>query len=117
MEINEFEKLVSGAVDSLPENIKGALKNVAIVIEEKESKRLLGLYEGIPENKWGKGESAHLPDKITIFKSSIEKEARTAAEIDNLVRTVVWHEIAHYLGFDEKKTRQLERRWRERVKN
>jgi len=113
MESNEFEKLVAEAVDSLPENIKSAMKNIAIVIEDGPAKRnLLGLYEGIPENQWGKSDAIRLPDKITIFKLLIEEEARTPEEIKELVRVVVWHEIAHYFGFDEPATRKLEKKWK-----
>lgn len=113
MKIEEFEKLVAEAVDSLPEKIKNAMKNVAIVVEDGSAKcNLLGLYEGIPENQWGKSDAIRLPDKITIFKSLIEEEARTPEEIKELVRVVVWHEIAHHFGFDESETRQLEKRWK-----
>ncbi|MFZ3074102.1 MAG: metallopeptidase family protein [Minisyncoccales bacterium] len=115
MEIDEFEKLVAKAAESLPENIKNAMKNVAIVVEDGPARRnLLGLYEGIPENQWGKSDAIRLPDKITIFKSLIEEEARTPGQIKELVRIVVWHEVAHHFGFDESETRRLERRWRAR---
>ncbi|MCU0653500.1 MAG: metallopeptidase family protein, partial [Candidatus Pacebacteria bacterium] len=70
MIIDEFEKLVAQAVEGLPDNIRQAMVNVAIVIEEKEHKSLLGLYQGIPENQWGKNDTMRLPDKITIFKGS-----------------------------------------------
>lgn len=113
MEIEEFEKIVAEAVESLPDNIKNAMKNVAIVVEENSKRtNLLGLYEGIPENQWGKNEVIRLPDKITIFKSLIEEEARTPENIKELVRTVVWHEIAHHFGFDEEEVRELEKKWK-----
>jgi len=114
MEISDeaFEKLVVGAVAQLPENIRKAVKNTAIIVEEgRDNGPLFGLYQGVPENVWGKGESAHLPDKITIFKKPIEVQSRDQKGLENLVRTVVWHEIAHYLGFNEKETRRLERKW------
>ena len=114
MEISyeEFEKLVVGAVAQLPENIQKAIKNTAIVVEEgRVDGPLFGLYQGVPQNVWGKGESIHLPDKITIFKKPIEAQARGPKDLENLVRMVVWHEIAHYLGFNEKDTRQLEKKW------
>jgi len=115
MAIEEFEKLVAAAVDELPPKIKNALDNVAIVIEPGENKKLLGLYEGIPENEWGKGEIIHLPDKITIFKGSIEKEAKNPEEIRELVKLVVWHEIAHHFGFEENRMDELEEKWRARI--
>jgi len=113
MDLNEFEKLVAEAAESLPENIKNAMKNIALVIEEKPRRNnLLGLYEGIPENQWGKNEAIRLPDKITIFKAAIEAEAKTPDDIKELAKLVVWHEIAHHFGFDEGETRQLEQKWR-----
>ena len=109
----EFEKLVVAAVAQLPENIQKAIKNTAIVVEEgRADGPLFGLYQGVPQNVWGKGESIHLPDKITIFKKPIEAQARGPKDLENLVRLVVWHEIAHYLGFNEKETRNLENKWR-----
>jgi len=115
MDLIEFEKMVAAAVDDLPQNIKNVLDNVAIVIEPKENRELLGLYEGIPENEWGKGEIIHLPDKITIFKGSIEKETKTPEEIRELVKLVVWHEIAHHFGFPENKMEEMEQKWRSKT--
>ena len=111
--MDEFEKLVAEAMSQLPENIRKAVKNTALVVEEgRINGPLFGLYEGVPENVWGKGSSIHLPDKITIFKKPIENRARDQKDLENLVRIVVWHEVAHYLGFNEKDTRLLERKWR-----
>jgi predicted Zn-dependent protease with MMP-like domain len=113
MILEEFEKLVAEAVESLPENIKNAMKNVAIVVEENPKRdNLLGLYEGVPNNQWGKDQMIHLPDKITIFKPIIEAQAQTPEDVKELTRVVVWHEIAHHFGFDEKEVRQLEKRWK-----
>jgi predicted Zn-dependent protease with MMP-like domain len=118
MNLDEFEKLVAEAAESLPENIKNAMENIAIVVEERPRRNnLLGLYEGIPENEWGKNEAMRLPDKITIFKVAIEQEAQTSEEIKELVKIVVWHEIAHHFGFDEPETRNLERKWRKNRAN
>lgn len=114
MLIEEFEKLVAEAVEGLPDNIKNAMKNVAIVVEENpKSNNLLGLYEGVPNNQWGKDQMIRLPDKITIFKPIIEAQAQTPEDIRELTRIVVWHEIAHHFGFNEAEVRKLERRWRQ----
>lgn len=128
MEKNDFEKLVREAVMSLPEHIREKMENVAIVIEENPTKEqlrktgvrygglLFGQYEGIPQTKWGKGSGGNLPDKITIFQKSIENFVSGPEETKEIVRYVVWHEIAHYFGFDEKEVRELELKWR-RKKN
>ena len=124
MEQEEFEKLVNEAVAGLPEDIRTMMKNVAITIDEipnQEQLRktgvrrgdfLLGLYEGVPQTSWGKGFGNHLPDKITIFEKSIEQFAQTPEEIKKLVKNVVWHEIAHHFGIDEKAVRKLEQKWK-----
>lgn len=114
METEEFEKIVAAAVEELPPKIKNAMRNIAIVIEPARHPRYLGLYEGIPQNQWGKNDSIRLPDKITIFKGSIEKEAQAPEEIKELAKIVIWHEIAHHFGFDESRALSLERRWRAR---
>ncbi len=115
MDLIEFEKLVTAAINDLPPNIKNALNNVAIVVEPETHRRLLGLYEGVPQNQWGKDEAVHLPDKITIFKGSIEREAKTPKEVRELVKLVVWHEIAHYFGFEEGQMCALEQKWKSRI--
>lgn len=122
-----FKKLVKEAILELPEKIRQKIDNCAICVEKKPSQEqlnktgvryggiLLGLYEGVPQTKWGQGFGMTLPDKITIFQESIEKFARTPAEIKALVQNTVWHEIAHYFGFNEKQIRDLERKWKKRL--
>ena len=61
---------------------------------------LLGLYEGIPQTKRGEYTMA-LPDKISIFKNSIELIGQTPEEIKKLVQDTVCHEIAHHFGSSE----------------
>ena len=115
-----YEAIVRDTVDALPEHLRDQLKDVAIVIEEEAPPQkkgiLLGLYEGVPLTAWGKGMGPQLPDKITLFKQSIELIAKTPKEIPALVRETLWHEIAHYFGFDHDKIHQMEKRWRERRK-
>ena len=125
----DFEKMIARAIASLPENIRRKIENLAFVVEEDSSpKSLLGLYQGIPKNTWGRGFVSRLPDKITIFKKPIKKNAFSEKEIypvksceagatksqfnrvENLVKKVVYHEITHYLGFDEKEVRKWESR-------
>lgn len=110
-----FEKLVIKAVEALPAFIQKKMENVAIVIEDKEAPagNLLGLYHGIPKIERGAGYTMVLPDKITIYKKTIEGLAGSEEKIPQLVREVVWHEIAHHFGFDEAKVRKLEKKWRQ----
>lgn len=115
MKQSDFEKLVVKAVETLPESIQKKMENVAIMIEEGEipGGNLLGLYHGIPKIERGAGYTMVLPDKITIYKKTIEKSAGSEEKIPQLVREVVWHEIAHHFGFSEIQVRKLEKKWRQ----
>lgn len=120
----DFEKLVKKAVISLPKHIRKEIDNVVIVIKKRPSpyelkqagtrigNSLLGLYQGVPKTAWGRGFGGNLPDKITIFQESIENLTSLPHEISELIRMVVWHEIAHHFGFSEKTVRTLEAKWR-----
>jgi len=124
MSEQDFEKLVEKAVVSLPEHIQKAMDNLSIVVEKSPSpddlgktgtkigSSLLGLYQGVPKTSWGRSFGQILPDKITIFREPIESLASSTQEIAELIRIVVWHEIAHHFGFSEKKVRELEKKWR-----
>jgi len=118
----EFEELVKQGVEQLPTHIRNLLENVDIVIEDWPSESIIkklrlpskyalfGLYQGIPKTKRGAHYANVLPDKITIFQKPIEKVAKTSKEIESTIRKVVWHEIAHHFGLDEKRVRELEKK-------
>ncbi len=120
MEREEFEGLVARAVESLPPEFQHELENVAIVVEEwptaaqlrgaktKTRGQLLGLYQGVPRTRRGRGYGLVLPDKISIFQRSIEASCRFDYEIEAKVGEVVRHEIAHHLGLDEESLRKIE---------
>jgi predicted Zn-dependent protease with MMP-like domain len=108
-----FERLTAVALDTLPEWVRERLDNVEVLIEDRpppEAPNLLGLYEGIPLTQRGLGYAGVLPDRITLFRSSIEAaaggdERRLAA----LVEHTVIHEVAHYFGISDERLRQLDR--------
>jgi len=123
--MTDFEKLVQEATLTLPKDIQKKMENVAICVAQNPSKfelrkagtridnSLLGLYQGFPKTVWGRNNiSGRLPDKITIFQDSITRLSKTEEDIKELVKIVVWHEIAHHFGFNEKQVRALESKWR-----
>lgn len=110
-----FEQLVSEGIEAIPERFLVKLENVAVVIADVPTpeqlkqnhipadETLLGLYEGIPLVERGENYGGLvLPDKITIFKLPI-LEAVGADEdaVCRVVKETVWHEIAHYFGYDD----------------
>ena len=121
MNEKRFRKLVGEAIDSLPSEFLKRLNNVAVVVEDTPSLQqlrklrfppwalLFGLYEGVPQTKRG-SYSGVLPDKITIFKNSIEKVARSGEEIKAQVRATIIHEIGHHFGLSDEDLRRKKER-------
>lgn len=103
-----FEDHVRAALDSLPERIAAALKNVAIVVEDesRDDPDLFGLYEGVPLPERG-DMAGHLPDKITIYRLPLEDEFPDPRELEQEIRVTVLHELGHYFGLDEDRIAEL----------
>jgi predicted Zn-dependent protease with MMP-like domain len=51
-----------------------------------------------------------MPDQISIYQGPHERQARDEAELEELVKETVWHEIAHYFGLNEREVLRAERR-------
>jgi predicted Zn-dependent protease with MMP-like domain len=103
-----FEDHVRAALDSLPERIAAALKNVAIVVEDenRDDPDIFGLYEGVPLPERG-DMAGHLPDKITIYRLPLEDEFPDPRELEQEIRVTVLHELGHYFGLDEDRIAEL----------
>lgn len=121
MNQEEFARLVTKAVEDLPQEFLTRLENVDIVVEEyptpaqlRESglgrgETLLGLYEGVPLTERGSYYGMVLPDKITIFQKTIEAKCRNDAELFAEISRVLKHEIAHHFGISDERLREIEK--------
>jgi len=108
----DFEQAVREALDSLPTDLRDAMSNVEIVVDEEAPResRVLGLYQGIPLTRRTSSYAAVPPDKITIFRRPIERVA--GLDPDRLraqVHHVVIHEIAHHFGISDERLIELDR--------
>lgn len=125
MDDERFEQLVSDGIDAIPARFLDKLKNVAIVIADNptseqlsaghvhEGSLLLGLYQGVPLTARGDfyGMGMQLPDTITLFKDPIIRiSGHDEDRIRLMVRDTVWHEIAHYFGYDDEEIEEREAR-------
>ncbi len=105
----EFEEIVATIWETLPDVIKRKLENVEFFVEDGTSSNVLGLYHGIPfPNRKNPGYSLIMPDKIVLFKNSIEHGCRTKQELTKKIEKVLLHEIGHYLGLNENQLRKMD---------
>jgi predicted Zn-dependent protease with MMP-like domain len=107
-----FEEAIDDALSSLPADLRAAMTNVEIVVEDEppDGQPLLGLYRGVPLPRRSSTYSGVLPDKISIFGGPITRLA--AGDADRLrreVRHVVLHEIAHHFGISDERLIELDR--------
>ena len=110
----EFDGIVLDALESLAPEFYERLQseNVDIVVEPEPSgtklnelglradEALFGLSEGVSLADGGSHAST-LPSKITIFQRPIEEAVGNREDLDEEVLRTVWHEVGHFLGFDE----------------
>jgi predicted Zn-dependent protease with MMP-like domain len=106
-----FEEHVRAALESLPAELRQAMSNVEIVVEDEneEDPDLFGLYLGIPLTERGvEGYAGVLPDKIAIYRIPLEEEFGHDPEVlEEEIRITVVHEIAHHFGIDEDRLSEL----------
>lgn len=120
MDLKEFENLVTGALNNLPEEYGKKLANVDIVVENEPDMdtaralglgtkgRLLGLYQGVPLKERTHYYGMVLPDKITLYKSNIEKTClQQGLDVYDEIKHVLQHEIAHHFGISDQHMKDL----------
>ena len=103
-----FEDHVARAVASLPPELRRAVQNVEIAVEDEhpDDPDLFGLYEGVPLPERGDWAGA-LPDRIRIFRLPLVESFDDPAELEAEIRITVLHELAHYFGLDEERLDEL----------
>jgi predicted Zn-dependent protease with MMP-like domain len=114
-----FEQLVADALRTIPPELRRALDNIAVTVEDEPKaaqlaelemepgELLFGLYQGTPLPDRSPLQPYTLPDVITIFQRPLEEACDSEAEITEEIRLTVVHEIAHYFGIDEDRLEEM----------
>ena len=114
-----FETYVAEALETLPDEIKQMMSNVAVTVAEYPSEdqlrsvglgphqALYGLYQGVPLTQRSSYYGMVAPDRITIFMYPMVYHYRTPEAIRRQVQRTVLHEIGHHFGMNEQQLRDL----------
>ncbi len=118
MNKEQFEERAQEIFDTLPELFGKKIDNVHIIVEDYPSDdviastragrtTLLGLYQGIPLTHRGTwyGASPTLPDRISLYQKNIESQCKNDDEVIECIREVLFHELGHYFGMNEREIR------------
>jgi predicted Zn-dependent protease with MMP-like domain len=109
-----FDHIVEWAYSTLPQKIKDLPDFPGIqvldeppadVFEDVQKKKkwcrgteLLGLYSGTLRTKRSLTELKYAPDLIFVFRGPILRCSQ--GDLRAEVKRVVWHEVAHWLGYE-----------------
>jgi predicted Zn-dependent protease with MMP-like domain len=120
MNRRRFEALVDKALRRLPRKFKEKIANVAVVVEDwaddetladvgiEPPDTLYGLYRGVDLTRRDSAYGNVLPDTITIYQGPIEEDCADEAEMTDLIRETVIHEVGHYFGLDDETMHRIE---------
>jgi predicted Zn-dependent protease with MMP-like domain len=109
-----FEQIVEWAYGTLPQKIRRlpdfpgiqvldepppeVLREMADRERWRQGTELLGLYSGIFRTKRSFAQLQYAPDLIFVFRGPILRCSK--GDLRAEVKQVVWHEVAHWLGFE-----------------
>jgi len=115
MGVEDFERVVTEAMDDIPDELAALIENLVVVVEDEptdeelldagldpETETLFGLYQGtaLPERGLGSF-GGGLPDRIVIYRLPLLRECESRRELLREIRATVVHEIGHFFGLDE----------------
>jgi predicted Zn-dependent protease with MMP-like domain len=115
----EFEEMVSSALDEIPPEFESEWRNVAVTVstgyatdEQKEkmgvpkNQLILGLYSGVARTRGVS--SDHSSHVIVLYQPALESYCSSDKEkLVREIRRTVLHELAHHLGMSHQRMREI----------
>jgi predicted Zn-dependent protease with MMP-like domain len=113
-----FTKVAEEVLDSLPQEFRSRIRNVAVLVEDlppyqgskqrgQQEGLLLGLFHGVPPTKKSVFDMPTGPDHIVLYQKNIEAVCSNDAEVCKQIRLTVIHELGHYFGLDEEQLKDV----------
>jgi predicted Zn-dependent protease with MMP-like domain len=118
MKREHFVKVVEETLDSLPQEFRIRIRNVAVLVEDlprnqrslkpgQQGRLLLGVFRGVPTTKKSTFDLPSGPDHIVLYQKNIEAVCSSEAEVREQIRLTVIHELGHYFGLDEEQLKDV----------
>ena len=114
----EFVNVAEETLDSLPEEFRSRIQNVAILVEDYPPKQsrsqpgrqrqlLLGIFHGVPATKKSVFDLSVGPAHIILYQRNIESVCASEIEVRHQIRQTLIHELGHYFGMTEQQLKDV----------
>ena len=118
MKGEHFVKVVEEALDSLPQEFRSRIHNVAILVEDfppnqsarqpgQQRRLLLGIFHGVPATKKSVFDLPTGPAHIVLYQKNIEAVCSSEAGVREQIRQTLMHELGHYFGMTEEQLKDV----------
>ena len=113
-----FTRVAEEVLDSLPQEFRSRIRNVAVLVEDfpphqqslqpgQKRRLLLGLFHGVPTTKRSVFDLPTGPDHIVLYQKNIEAVCSNDSEVCEQIRLTVIHELGHYFGLNEEQLKDV----------
>src|ERR1017187_6634682 len=118
MKREHFVNAAEEALDSVPEEFRSRIKNVAILVEDfppnqlppqpgQQRRLLLGIFHGVPATRKSVFDVSMGPAHIVLYQKNIEAVCSSESEVRQQIRQTLMHELGHYFGMTEEQLRDV----------
>jgi predicted Zn-dependent protease with MMP-like domain len=111
----DFDREVRKAARKLPRQFRQSLDRVPVVVQDIPDASLadgedrdevgpdiLGLFDGVPLPETSSFDMPQTrPNTIYLFQRNLERAAKDREDLIDQIRITLYHELAHYLGFED----------------
>jgi len=117
----EFEEAIHSGRERLPGMLRDRLDEVPVVVEDLPPRAilthteggdltpdLLGLFVGRNIREESVFEVPGIPPAIYLYKRNLERACPSREELVAEIETTLYHELGHYLGFEEDELHDLD---------
>jgi len=113
-----FNQVVAEVMDSLPEEFRRRIRNVAVLVEDLPPDQKppkaggprtlrLGLFHGVPMTHKSVFQLPAGPDYVVLYQKNLEAVSANEAELREQIRRTVIHEFGHYFGMSEEQLKDV----------